>query len=421
MGLLGRFRSRRGAREVRPSNLQPFWSPGPVPVTVVGESYHAAAVNQAQQVAASGTELVGVLVPEPSNPYDRNAVAVHVLGEIVGHLPAGLAPAVQRALMSRLAPYGGRLAGRAQIQSGDRSGIVVWIDPAPLGVRPEQLHVVPGMAADMEALLPRVTPAEAGHGMDVRSRGELAELERLREQVEADYDRPANAWPRLERQFRDLAARLDRARDPYAGAAWIGLARSTRYQKGRRHDVLAAYTEGLRRNPSQVDGWCELLDYIAWAPEVGTLMHVLQSAPAEVRPHLVPSLLSISRGTDRGGRMSPTEGEQLRASMLAAAEETRDRGCLAVLYTDLGKQAAKVKDDEASFEWWRRALGAGCTEPQVVDRVSVRLVQHGDFQGAAAALRSSLARNDLAKTVRERMEKRLARCERELPSQPTGA
>jgi hypothetical protein len=418
MGLWGRSRSRQRSPVPSVANSQPFWSPGPVPVTVVGESYYAAAVSRAQQFAASGAEMVGELVPEPSNPHDRNAVAVLVLGDIVGHLPSELAPAVQHALISRLAPYGGRLGGRVEVQTGNRGPeIVVWIDPAPIGLRPDQLHAASAMAAQVQSLLPQMTPARAGRGVDVDLRAELAELNKRREQVEADYDRPASAWPRLERQFRDLAARLDRAEDPAAGIAWIGVAHSTRYQKGRRADVLAAFAEGLRRDPNQVDAWCELLDYTAWSPDVGALMQVLQSAPVGVRPNLVPTLLSISRGTDRGGRMSPTDGERLRAGMLSAAEKTEDRGCLAVLYADLGKQSAKVKDDEAAYEWWRRALAAGCTEPQVVDHVSVRLVQGADFEGAATALRSSLARDDVARTLRERMEKRLARCERESDAQ----
>lgn len=366
--------------------------------------------------AATGAQLVGVLAPDPGNSYDQNAVAVYVQSELVGWVPREIAGVLQRALTSRLASYGSRLAGRAEVTTG-ASGprIVVWIDPTPLGLADDQLRVLPGMDAEMQRLLPRIDhTACAPGGLDTKARADLMELEKLREQVDADYDRRADAWPRLERQFRDVGVRLDRAADPTAGAAWLGVARSVRFQRGRRADTLAAYTEALRRDPQQVDGWQELLDYLAWSPDVGTLMQVLQSAPADVRPRLVPWLLSISRGTDRSGRMPARDGERLRRSMLEAALRNGDHGCLAALYADAGKQAAKAKDDEAAYEWWRRAVAAGCTEPQVVDRVSIRLVQDGAFDSAAAMLRTSLARDDVARTVRERLEKRLARCDREL-------
>jgi hypothetical protein len=421
MAWLGWLRPRPSAVVAQPT--QPLWSPGPVRVAVVGETYHAAAVARARQAARTGVELIGVLAPEPTNRYDRNAVAVYVLGELVGHVPREVAGVLQRALLSRLVPYAGQLAGRAEVNaSGYGPEIAVLVDPAPIGIRADQLDVLPAMAAEVRGLLSQVVTPASGGGVELAARAELVEAERHREQVDLDYDRPAGAWRILERQFQDLAARLDDAGDSAAGAAWLGAARSIRYQKGRRSDTLSAYTEALRRDPSQVAGWCELLDYLAWAPDVGTLMAVLQSAPAEVRPELIPTLLLISRGTDRGGRMSPDAGERLRADMLATSEQTADLGCLAALYADAGRQAAKAKDDEAVHDWWRRAVAAGCTDPQVVDRVSTRLVQDNDFQAAAATLRLSLARDDVARTVRERMEKRLARCERELSrSIPEGA
>ena len=414
MGLLDRFRSNRGPSLVGAPPTEPLWSPGELGLAVVGEAYHEDACARAAQSAA-GVQLVGVLVPDPGNSYDPNAVAVYVQGELVGWVPREIAGVLQHALTSRLASYGSQLAGRADVTVGACGpSIVVWIDPTPLGLGDDQLRVLPGMDAEMQRLLPRIDEAVAPpSGLDTKARAELTQLEELREQVDADYDRRPDAWPRLERQFRDVAARLDRAGDPAAGAAWLGLARSARFQRGRRADTLAAYTEALRRDPEQVDGWHELLDYLAWSPDVETLMQVLQSAPADVRPKLVPWLLSISRRTDRSGKMPAKDGERLRRSMLEIAERTADRGCLPALYADAGKQASKSNDDEAAFQWWRRAVAVGCTEPQVVDRVSIRLVQDGAFDAAAVMLRSSSARDDVARTVRERLEKRLARCERE--------
>jgi Tfp pilus assembly protein PilF len=125
-------------------------------------------------------------------------------------------------------------------------------------------------------------------------------------------------------------------------------------------------------------------------------------------------LLSISRGTDRNGRMAARDGDRLRAQMFAAAESSGDHGSCAALYADAGKQAAKQNDAEGALEWWRRAVAIGCTEPQVVDRVTTGMLQAGDYGAAASALRASLARDDVARTTRDRLEKRLARCERAL-------
>jgi hypothetical protein len=136
--------------------------------------------------------------------------------------------------------------------------IAVWIDPAPLGLRNDQLRALPATGAEMQGLLPRIeTPVERLDGsvsaVGAEGRADLAQLERLREQVDADYERRADAWPRLERQFRDVAARLDQAGDRASGQAWLGVARSVRFQKGRRSDTLSAYTEAVRWDPQLVE------------------------------------------------------------------------------------------------------------------------------------------------------------------------
>ncbi|GAA4674597.1 hypothetical protein GCM10023197_32740 [Gordonia humi] len=69
-------------------------------VEVVGESYYRQAF--ADLFIRAGKPLGGVtwyqavLVAEPDNPHDENAVAVSVDGHKVGHIPADLAPTIQR-------------------------------------------------------------------------------------------------------------------------------------------------------------------------------------------------------------------------------------------------------------------------------------------------------------------------------------
>ena len=53
-------------------------------------------------------QIVAVLVPEPTNPYDANAIAVQIDGQVIGYLPRATAqdylPGLQR-LMSMRSGY----------------------------------------------------------------------------------------------------------------------------------------------------------------------------------------------------------------------------------------------------------------------------------------------------------------------------
>lgn len=63
-------------------------------IPVVGESHYQSEIG-GQYRANGGTEhdlkVTAVLMPEPSNPHDANAVAVLVGGQTVGYLPRDLA------------------------------------------------------------------------------------------------------------------------------------------------------------------------------------------------------------------------------------------------------------------------------------------------------------------------------------------
>lgn len=92
---------------------------------VVGESHYQTVLAGAAGGRAAGDDFAdhlparAVLVPEPSNPYDRHAVRVDVLGtgrpETVGYLPRDVAPEYQDALRSlgprRYATCAARITG----------------------------------------------------------------------------------------------------------------------------------------------------------------------------------------------------------------------------------------------------------------------------------------------------------------------
>jgi regulatory GntR family protein/HIRAN domain-containing protein len=62
---------------------------GHIEVQVAGESFHLDAIHVVEERGSPGSPLVLVLVPDPGNAYDSNAVAVYVNGEHVGFLPRG--------------------------------------------------------------------------------------------------------------------------------------------------------------------------------------------------------------------------------------------------------------------------------------------------------------------------------------------
>lgn len=71
-------------------------------VEVAGESYHRSEIGRLFRkwgLKAGGVTMrVAVLVPEPTNKHDRNAVKVVIDGEHVGYVPAEDAPRVRRAI-----------------------------------------------------------------------------------------------------------------------------------------------------------------------------------------------------------------------------------------------------------------------------------------------------------------------------------
>ena len=96
-------------------------------VNVAGESHYQEALREIAGSAASNREVAvdteALLVPEPSNPHDPNAVMVRIDGKLVGYLPRDEAVAYRDTLRAlgergRTALCEARIAGR-----GGDSGI----------------------------------------------------------------------------------------------------------------------------------------------------------------------------------------------------------------------------------------------------------------------------------------------------------
>ena len=107
---------------------------------VKGESFHQDELRHVVRV--HGREVVAMLIPEPNNPYDRNAVGVWVGGLQVGHLSREDA-AVYVAGVARLIEEAGHpIAVRGHVAGGEPGkpslGVFLRHDPEDFGVRNER-------------------------------------------------------------------------------------------------------------------------------------------------------------------------------------------------------------------------------------------------------------------------------------------
>jgi HIRAN domain len=124
------------AQEVKAAYL-----PGSHEIPVAGLQYHELAVRETLAAIAAGTEADALLLPEPSNPHDPNAIAVYMAGGHVGYLPRDVAAVMQPALISMSVSHGGMPAGcPALVSTADgKSRIVLTIDLSELGIDPGSL------------------------------------------------------------------------------------------------------------------------------------------------------------------------------------------------------------------------------------------------------------------------------------------
>lgn len=107
---------------------------------VKGESFHQGELRQI--VRMMGRDVPAILVPEPNNPYDSNAVGVWVAGLQLGHLSREDAPAFQQAVTRLMKEKGQPIALMGRILGGDadRPNLGIWLmhDPTDFGLRSRQ-------------------------------------------------------------------------------------------------------------------------------------------------------------------------------------------------------------------------------------------------------------------------------------------
>jgi hypothetical protein len=300
---------------------------GPAELRVVGVTFRPQAVAQARRATEANGVTDALLVPDHANEHDPFAVKVIIAGQHVGWLSRHISSVMQPALDGFSAANENRavscLARFADGALGMR--ITLHLDLVSLGLDPADVDDLPELDQVILNLLSRLDmPVPPLTGCDDEARRVLSTAEAYRAAVDEDRDRSPRDWPRVERAFRTAATRLEAAGDPMVSDAWLGVALSTRWQRGRGEAMLAAAVEALHWNIANVGAWHELIARAAAAPHARTLVSLFARVPREVRRPVVSQLLAISRGHDRMGRMSETAGRQLREDLLALARSQGD-------------------------------------------------------------------------------------------------
>lgn len=125
-------------------------SEGRFRIHAVGESHYQRGLEEiagGRSDRGADLETIALLVPEPNNRYDPNAVAVWIEGKTIGYLSRDNAEVLQPEISRLHRQHDRPVACRARIVGGwdrgpgDRGhfGVRLYLDPADFGVDPEDL------------------------------------------------------------------------------------------------------------------------------------------------------------------------------------------------------------------------------------------------------------------------------------------
>ena len=175
MRLRGLFRTRERAAEKPPSATL---YPGTEDLEVVGESYRQETLwglvggKRAERISY---DTHAVLMPEPDNPVDPDAIAVLIDGQLVGYLSrenaAAYGPGLRQLMKQSstgIVALQGVIAGGGQREDGlGRLGVFLRHNPADFGVTPESERE-PHASRDRAptGLPPSLRAQLAEHGLD---------------------------------------------------------------------------------------------------------------------------------------------------------------------------------------------------------------------------------------------------------------
>lgn len=137
--ILGRKRPPAGRKTSHPPS-SPRVYPGVQPLEVRGESYRQDALARVvggKTQDGHATPVVAVLRPEPTNPYDTNAIAVLINGTKVGYVNKDDAAQLHRSVADleirtgRPVALNGTIVGGWDHGNGDEGHFGVWLEYDP--------------------------------------------------------------------------------------------------------------------------------------------------------------------------------------------------------------------------------------------------------------------------------------------------
>ncbi len=242
----------------------------------------------------------------------------------------------------------------------------------------------------------------------------LSKAQRAHQRAEESMDREPATRARLENLYLQAASACRATRHSAEADAWLGLADVRRYQKGRREDTLAAFNAALAAAPDRDDVWDEYLNYVTYGISAQFLLDITAAMPPRIRAARIGMLLSVAEQHDRWGTMPVEEGKTYLSRLPDLLRQLGDDeslgGCLSVLGLREEREGSHAEAVAILAE--AAATGHATTgRDRPADRPSGEGRAVGESPNRLAA---ALAQPIPSDTMRERLSRRLARCERQL-------
>ncbi len=164
--------------------------------------------------------------------------------------------------------------------------------------------------------------------------------------------------------------------------------------------------------PGDENVWLAYLDYVTYGVSAVFLLGIVRRVPAAVRPAVMPRIMAVCRGRDRWSTMPDLDQSRFQAELPALLEALDDQVCLGGLYSESGLAEHRSGSHDAALVIMRRAVATGHPTLACVDRVTIDLMKLGELHESHAILTRALADTIASDSLRDRLDKRLSRCER---------
>jgi hypothetical protein len=278
---------------------------------------------------------------------------------------------------------------------------------------PARSAVTDGLNAASEASATAQRRARRSAPTPGRGRELLAAARVAHDRAEQTMSRSPQTTDRLERGYLAAAQALTAEGDKeQLSAAWLGVAVVRRYVKGRRGDTLDAFEEALSAAPEDDRVWEAYLDYVTYGVTAADLLAIVARMSEPVRTRHLSGIVTVSRGFDRWGTMAPLEREEFTVRLPLLLAELGDDANLGALLSEQGLRERRDGSHAVARDLMRRAVATGYAPLACVDRLTLDLIQLGEYGEAAAILTAALQRPIPSDSLRGRMVKRLAKCTR---------